>query len=71
MDPSGPHMKYVALFTTDASTLKEYYRGAEEEMPHRMPIRGVAVRTVAYVDSSLLNPSEHCTNETRASVGTV
>jgi len=53
MDPSEPDIIYDALFTIDASTFKEYYRGAEEEMPHRMPRpRGVAVRTIAYVDSS-------------------
>jgi hypothetical protein len=52
MDPGEAYLKEV-VFTTDASTFKEYYRGAEEEMPHRMPRpRGVAVETSAYVDSS-------------------
>ena len=52
MDPSLPNLDYQ-IFTTDATDFKEYYRGAKEEMPHRMPRpRGVAVRTTAFVDSS-------------------
>ena len=52
MDPEEPSLDYK-IFTTDASEFKEYYRGAQEEMPHRMPRpRGMAVRTTAFVDSS-------------------
>ena len=52
MDTSLPNLDYQ-IFTTDATEFKEYYRGAKEEMPHRMPRpRGVAVRTTAFVDSS-------------------
>ena len=52
MNPSLPNLDYQ-IFTTDATEFKEYYRGAKEEMPHRMPIpRGVAVWTTAFVDSS-------------------
>ena len=52
MDPSLPNLDY-SIFTTDANTFKEYYRGAKEEMPHNMPRpRGIAVCTTAFVDSS-------------------
>ena len=52
MDPSLPNLEYH-IFTTDATELKEYYRGEKEEMTHRMPRpRGVAVRTTHFVDSS-------------------
>jgi hypothetical protein len=52
MDPSLPRMDY-SLFQTDPEEFKEYYRDAEEEMPHRMPRpRGMAVVTTAFVDSS-------------------
>ena len=52
MDPSLPNLDNQ-IFTTDATEFKEYYRGAKEEIPHRMPRpRGVAVRTTAFVDSS-------------------
>ena len=52
MDPSLPNLDNQ-IFTTDATEFKEYYRGAKEEMPHRMPRpRGVAFLTTAFVDSS-------------------
>ena len=31
MDPTEPNLEYDAMFTTKASTFKEYYQGAEEE----------------------------------------
>ena len=53
MNPELPNLNYGIFSTTNASEFKEYYRGATEGMPHRMPRpRGIAVRTSAYCDSS-------------------
>ena len=52
MDPSLPRMDY-SLFQTNPEEFKEYYRDAEEEMPHRMPRpRGMAVGTTSFVEAS-------------------
>ena len=37
MDLGKPPLDYK-IFTTNPDEFKEYYRGAEEEMPHRMPM---------------------------------
>ena len=53
MDPSLPNLDYKIVSTRNANEFKEYYQGAKEDMPHRMPRpRGVAVRTAVFVDSS-------------------
>lgn len=52
MDPSLPNIDYQD-FTAKPEEFKEYYRDAEEEMPHRMPRpRGIPVVTTSFVDSS-------------------
>lgn len=52
MNPGLTDFDYL-IFTTDATTFKEHYRGTSEEMPYMMPRpRGVLVRTTAFVDSS-------------------
>ena len=53
MNPELTNLNYGIFATTNASEFGEYYRGAKEEMPHRMPRpRGVSVHTSAYCDSS-------------------
>ena len=53
MDPSDSNLDYKIFAKTNASEFQQYYRGAEEEMPHNMPQpRGMSVRTTAFVDSS-------------------
>ena len=52
MDPSLPRINY-SVFKTKPEDFKEYYRDAEEEMPHRMPQpRGMTVVTTSFVESS-------------------
>ena len=52
MDPSLPNIDYSA-FKGNKNDFKEYYRGAEELLPHRMPQpRGKPVITTGFVDSS-------------------
>ena len=52
MDPSLPPIDY-GIFKQDVAEFKEYYRDAEELMPHKMPKpRGLPVMTYAYVDAS-------------------
>lgn len=52
MDPSLPSLNF-GEFQQDVSEFKEYYREANELMPHRMPKpRGKSVMTYAYVDAS-------------------
>jgi PAS domain-containing protein len=52
MNPELPKLDY-SIFHTDSSEFKEYYRDAEEELPHRMPEpRGLPVTTTAFVDAS-------------------
>ena len=52
MDPSLPRMDH-SLFKTDPEGFKEYYRYAEEEIPHSMPRpRGMEAVTTLFVDSS-------------------
>ena len=52
MDPDLPALDYT-LFDTNAEEFKEYYRDAEELMPHKMPMpRGRPVVTTAFVDAS-------------------
>lgn len=52
MDPDEPVLDY-STFNNDSSEFKEFYREAEEEIPHRMPrARGKAVVTTAFVDAS-------------------
>ena len=53
MSPNSPSLPRERFVNTTASEFKEYYRGAEEEIPHRMPRpRGVALETMAFADSS-------------------
>ena len=52
MDPAFPRMNY-SVHKNDPSQFKEYYRDAEEEMPHRMPRPSrKSVVTSAFVDAS-------------------
>ena len=52
MDILLPRMEY-SFFKIDPEEFKEYYRYAEEEMPHSIPMpRGMAVVTISFVDSS-------------------
>ena len=52
MNPEEPNISY-SDFKAKADEFKEYYRDAEEEMPHKMPKpRGVPVITTAFCDSS-------------------
>ena len=52
MDPTLPNIDY-GRFKGKSSDFKEYYRDAEEQMPHRMPNpRGHDVLTTAFVDAS-------------------
>ena len=52
MDPGAPHIDF-SDFNQDASEFKEYYRDAQELMPHRMPQpRGKSVMTSGWVDAS-------------------
>ena len=51
IDPSLPSMDY-SVFKTKPEDFKEYYRDAEEDMPHQMPqLRGMTVVTTSFVDS--------------------
>ena len=64
MDPQAPNLDY-SLFHTDPEEFKEYYRDAEEQVPHMAPRpRGVPVVTTAFVDSSFasnkVNRRSHC-----------
>ena len=52
MDPSLLRMDYF-VFKTKPEDFKEYYRNAEEEMPHQVPRpRVMTVANTAFVDSS-------------------
>ena len=52
MDPDMPALDYT-IFGNDPSEFKEYYREADEELPHKMPRpRGRSVVTTAFVDAS-------------------
>ena len=52
MDPALPRLNY-SVHKNYPSEFKEYYRDAEEEMPHKMPRpRGRSVVTSAFVDAS-------------------
>lgn len=51
MDPQEPNLDDT-IFNNDLGEFKEYYRDAEEEMPHWMPLPwGVPVVTTAFVDA--------------------
>ena len=53
MSPNSPSLPQEGFARTTASKFKEYYRDAEEGLPHRMPRpRGIAVETTAFVDAS-------------------
>jgi hypothetical protein len=52
MNPELPNIQY-SDFVTTAADFQEYYRGAEEEMPHNMPIpKGNGVKITVFVDAS-------------------
>ena len=52
MDPVLPSIDY-SKFKSSKDDFKEYYRDAQEELPHRMPRpRGRTVVTTGFVDSS-------------------
>ena len=55
MNPELPHIDY-SEFITKPEEFREYYRYAEEELPHKMPRpRGEPVVTTAFCDSSYAN----------------
>ena len=52
MDPSLPRLN-CSVHKNDPSKFKEYYRDAEEEITHEMPIpRGISVVNSEFVDAS-------------------
>lgn len=52
LNPQLPNIDY-SNFMANAEDFKEYYRGAEEELPFGMPVpRGRTVTITAYVDAS-------------------
>ena len=52
MDPSLPNIDYID-FKTNPQDFAEYYRDAQEHLPHDMPIsRGMEVWITAFVDAS-------------------
>ena len=53
MSLNSPNLPRESFASITASKFNEYYRDAEEELPHRMPRpRGVVVETMAFVNSS-------------------